>query len=312
MFRRTLSKKIQTVLTLFFILEFFVTSTSPAEAFFGFDIDSTIDFSEIAKKIDIDMEKRYNLNLGSLRNQSQLLNVSGNKQPVPEVSLFFTPSDPKEGAKISAKAFPIYFTNPEGALYYTWYLKRAGSSNKVETWKIEAARILAQNGYDKVEAEADYDATFNDGDGYKAKYGGDNKTNAPDYCYVNDPISGTNYELTRGEAGDVSFGCDTTTVCMVTSEGSDGQCSTDSAPPTCASGVTTCSIGDLRCVADINSTTCADFTVPSNTGCSVTTASDMGRSCKHLFPKTPASGNGSFGASEEEFWGTDPNDPYQK
>ena len=125
-----------------------------------------------------ELEARYHINLGSAQNQGELFNVSDTKKLAPEVSLFFNPSDPKEGEKITARAFPVYFSNTEASLYYGWYLKHKGCDLKknvtdkeildlcnasdpdrgtdkrenpgditIEDWKIEATRIIAQNGY---------------------------------------------------------------------------------------------------------------------------------------------------------------------
>ncbi|MDP3957086.1 MAG: hypothetical protein Q8Q10_01100 [bacterium] len=213
-------------------LELFVASALSASAeLFPGDIPS-------ATEIMQEVEDRYHLDLGAVQNQGEGLNVASNKIPAPEVSLFFSPSDPKEGEKISAKALPIYFSNNEDTLYYTWYLKRKDCNSSEcdydndgrydeEDWKIGATRILVQNGYDN--SAADYNAASNDGDGYQARFGGDKKVNIPDHCYVHDNNSGVNYELEDG--------------------------------------------------------------------------------CKHLFPNIGASGDGSFGAGEEDFWNTDPEDP---
>lgn len=179
-----------------------------------------------------DMEKRYHIDTESLQNQGETLNVADNKKPAPEVTLFFNPTDPKEGEKITARAFPMYFSNNEQDLYYGWFLKHKGCdlNNKpsvdvkglcdrnsdskitVEDWKIEAMKLIAQNGFDV--AEADYDSDT-DADGYKARFGGNNKPNMPDHCYVNDAATGKNYEL--GDASDISFTCPdgTSPVCVV-------------------------------------------------------------------------------------------------
>lgn len=317
------------------IFQFFVLSAFPVSAglFSGVKIKIPTP-SQVASEL----ERRYNLNLGELQNQGQLLNVADNKKFAPEVSLFFSPTDPKEGHKITARAFPTYFSNTEESLYYTWFLKHSdcaknNSPNRetreacdrdddgritVEDWKIEAMRILAQNGYDNT--DTDY-TTNTDDDGYRARYGGANKTNTPDHCYVNDPDSGINYELTNS-TDNTSFTCPagTSPQCMVgegtvsSGANNDGANFFDvadsdtcyvSGTPTCSAGTPVCQVGTARCVADLNSCGTALTT------CSTTTASGASPQCTHLFPNasSASSGDGSFGVNEEKFWGTDPNDP---
>ncbi|MFZ2187353.1 MAG: hypothetical protein WAV46_01870 [Candidatus Moraniibacteriota bacterium] len=334
-------RKIQkTTLTLLLVLEFFITSAFPAAAgLFGGGGVSIPSASSMAS----DLEHRYHLDLGNLQSQGETFNVGGNKQLTPQVSLFFTPSDPKEGEKISAKAFPTYFGNPENFLYYTWFLKHVGcdltnSPNgatralcdrdddgriTVEDWKIEAMRLLTQNGYDNT--ATDYTSSSDD-DGYKAKFGGDNKANVPNYCYVSDVSSGVTYEL--ADVSDTSFTCPdgTSPVCMAgqgtvatgTSDSDGGNSYFDvtdsescyvSGLPACSSDTPICSVGSPRCVADPTTTTSCGSALAA---CSTTGASSAHPYCKHLFPHasdTLQSGDGSFGASEERFWGTDPQDP---
>lgn len=338
---RLLRKTQKSAFAILLIFEFFITSAFPASAGLfggggGISIPST---SQIASEL----ERRYNLDLGAIQNQGQLFNVSDNKKPAPEVSIFFTPNDPKEGEKISAKAFPIYFSNPEESLYYTWFLKHKGcdltnspsaatralcdrnsdGNITVEDWKVEAARILVQNGYDN--SVASY-ASSSDDDGYRARFGGDNKTNAPNHCYVNDAGSGTNYELAN--ASSTSFTCPagTSAVCMV-GQGSVATGTNDivsggnsyfdvsdsnlcyvSGIPACSSGAPLCNVGSARCVSDPTTTTSCGSALSS---CSTSTTASVSPYCKHLFPKATGStsGDGSFGTNEEQFWGTDPNDP---
>lgn len=182
-----------------------------------------------------DFEKRYHIDNESVQGMGESLNVSDNKKPAPQVTMFFSPSDPRPGEKVSAKAFPMYFTNNENQLYYTWFLKHAEcglakaplSKNvrqfcdrdgdgevTVEDWKIEAMRSLVQNGFDTTTADYSSDT---DNDGYKARLGGDNQVGDESHCYVNDPKTGKNYELLADDARSVSFTCPggTTPVCVV-------------------------------------------------------------------------------------------------
>ena len=330
--RRTLLKS---AFSLFLVLEFFVASTLPASALFGgsFSIPS-------ASQMAAELENRYHLNLDSIQNQGESFNVAGNKTMTPEVSLFFNPSDPRPGEKISAQAFPIYFANPVESLYYTWYLKRedcdlrdnVGDNNScdanedgditVEDWKIDAARILVQGGYDP-DPKPDYDVSSDDNDGYKAKYGGDNKTNVPNHCYINDAETGTNREFVK-RLPDFNFGCEsgTTAVCVVaqnevqSGSDSDNAFTTDvtgtsyiSGSPYCSASTLTCGVGEAKCATNPDDVTLSGLTDPTANSCDPVSKSEAEPYCFHLFPNLPATGDGIFGASEENFWDTDPQDP---
>lgn len=335
------------------LLQLFVMSASPASAalFGGPSIPSP-------SSVFSDMERRYHLDLGSLQNQGESFNTADNKKPSPEVSLFFNPSDPKAGEKLSAKAFPIYFTNSEQDLYYTWYLKHAecslGGSNlalcdrngsgsiTVEDWKIEAMQVLAQNGFDP--ADADY-RSDSDSDGYRARLGGDNKVSTPNHCFVNDATTGKFYEL--GDAGDISFSCPsgTSPACLqgetevnpvdIDIPGDGGSSPTAPVSPTPGTsgpafefvdgtvchlaglpvcrdnGTVACGVGAPYCVPDSMQET-ASFLCSSGTPlASCSSDGSFSPSCRHLFPVAPGhvSGDALFGAGEEEFWGTSPQDP---
>lgn len=341
-----LRKKQKAFLSGFLLLQLFVASASPASAglFGGPSIPSSSSMLS-------GMEKRYHLDVGSIQNQGESFNTADTKKPTPEVSLFFNPSDPKAGEKVSAKAFPMYFSNNEDELYYTWYLKRVecaldnspdanvrtlcdrdnNGRITVEDWKIEAAQIVAQNGFDREEANYGSDT---DNDGYKARFGGDNKVSTPNHCYVNDAVSGKNYEL--GDAGDIDFSCPdgTSPMCLeeeaeispeditvpgggnlgtddYTSQafsfGDSGVCNIAGLPVCGVDGVPKCSVGYPRCVSDVK--------YSNSCGTALTTCSGGGGGfntyCRHLFPVIPGhvSGDGSFGADEEDFWSTNPADP---
>lgn len=323
--------------------QLFFVGVAPAQALFGgLKVPS-------ASSIATDIEKRYNLDLENIQDQGQLFNVSANKQPAPEVSLFFSPSDPRQGEKITAKAFPVYFTNKEQSLYYSWYLKRVtcdldnspsrerrelcdrDSDNRitVEDWKIEASLIMAQNGYDS--SATNYD-TDTDDDGYRARFGGDNKTNSPNYCYIHDTETGQNYEL--ADTRNVNFSCPsgTTPVCMVEDPGFDpstipgntagnsvdgstftivdtDECYISGLPVCNSLGQASCSVGTPRCVTEPTNDNELLCGTPL-TICSADTDRGVDPYCRHLFPEAPGedSGDGTFGAAEEEFWRTDPQD----
>ena len=153
------------------------------------------------------LEKRYNLNLTSIQDQGQNFNVMGNKMMGPQVMLAFNPSAPKPNETITATASPLYFGNSSATQYFTWYLKHKGCElgmprgNTPEErklydfcnaddiggitendWKVEAARIVAGNGFNWEDAE--YFSLNGDGatapngeddrgDGYRAYMGGE-------------------------------------------------------------------------------------------------------------------------------------------
>lgn len=340
----TLTTKRKAILGVFSAFVLLGSSVLPAAALFGgLKIPS-------ASSIAGDLEKRYNLDLETIQDQGQLFNVAQNKQPAPEVTLFFTPTDPRPGEKITARAFTTYFSSTEENLYFTWYLKRStcdltnspSASEEtacdrdgdgritVEDWKAEAMRILAQNGFNASEANTTGD---NDNDGYRAPYGGHNRPNGSNYCYIQDRESGENFEL--ADAGNISFSCPsgTTPVCMIEDEGfepgtipgstagtsDDGEtfvvgdtneCSVSGLPACGGDGVPTCGVGTPRCVANPESNS-VQSCGSALTSCRADQRRDVDPYCTHLFPNAPGdtTGDGSFGLSEETYWGTNPNDP---
>lgn len=326
---------------LFLLVSLVIPSTLPVQAglFSGpsVKVPSSSDFAT-------DMERRYHINTESVQDQGETLNVTNNKKMTPEVSIFFSPSDPKEGEKITARAFPLYFVNDASQMYFTWYLQRSGCEEDssttetqrrncdrdgngnitVEDWKIEAARTLAGNGYDSTFADYNSDT---DNDGYTARYGGDNRVNtAKDYCYYHDKSTGNIYELVEDVGTTTYDGCLTgQVVCMVGNSsvssgtqdpltggdtfGVTGTDDTVSGYPYCSSaGTVACVTGTPCCVSDAVTATSCTTNITATT-CSVASSNDSDPVCKHLFPRVSTSGDGSFGASEERFWGTDPSDP---
>ncbi len=177
-----------------------------------------------------DLEKRYHLNLGSMQSMGEGFNVSEAKKTAPQVMIFFNPTDPKVGEKITAEAVPMYFQNPKEKLYFTWFLKHktgASASRDIEgrktedgntdwdrngsiemnDYKIEAMRLIAQGGVSS--ADFSKSTTPFDDDGYKAYLGGDDMIKPPfdrnfnvdaadkpnKYCYIHDFSSGADREL---------------------------------------------------------------------------------------------------------------------
>lgn len=313
--------------------------TSPAQALFGVSIPTP---SSIADQ----MEKRYNLDLGSLQDQAQSLNVAENKQLTPEVSIIFDPTDPRPGQRLTAKAFPLHFNGPQEQLYYTWYLRREAcdldnnpsdteralcdedgdGDITVEDWKITAMGELARNNFNN--EAVDYN-TDTDNDGYQARFGGNNRTNVPNHCYFHDNESGEDYEI--ADAGDMDFGCadGKDPVCVVTDQVVEsGQIPASTAGTNDASNVfnasagTACFIsgspickGDGTVACSNGTPVCIDRDVQADCGtslttCSATSAAEADPTCRHLFPDAPGeeSGDGTFGRDEERFWRTNPAD----
>ncbi len=313
--------------------------------FFGMPIAPLVHAISVSQ-IAAELERRYHINLGSAQNQGEFFNVANQKKTVPEVSLFFSPSDPKPGTKVTASAYPSFFSNEKSNLYFSWYLKRkncdinSSPSAVVRTecdndgngridvndWKIEAMKSIALNGYDN--AEADY-GSDNDNDGYRARYGGDNKVGVANRCATYDSASGNIYEIIGGGESSVATmnicpsgltpACVTPRNDIVPGTLSSGSgspfaittlSSCDvSGYPICSGGVADCGTGVLACVSDLESESCGSS--PLTSSCSAMQAGEFTNGCQHLFPRVggQTSGDGSFGADEERFWQTNPNDP---
>lgn len=306
-----------------------------------------------ATQVAREMEQRYHINQGSVQNISENFNVSENKKTPPEVSLFFSPTDPKEGEKVIARAFPILFSNSSEQLYYTWYIKRKGcdlgsasaapaycnsdgsGGITVNDWKVAAAQIIAADGADK--AGFSY-ASDTDSDGYRAQYGGNNKVNTTnDWCYMVDSNDGRLYELISSSTSQ-SFSCGAgyTAACVYGTDtinpgtiNSDPYTATSdetftntseyyvAGTPSCSGSTASCpSPLATRCVAlSIANSTFTQSQYDSLTSpLSSCSGGSISQRCVHLFPRTSASGSqfgdpaGTFGASDEFFWGTNPND----
>ena len=158
-----------------------------------------------------EFEQRYGFNQGELQKFGESANVADYKRVAPEMSVTFSPTNPRPGEQVKALAVPVNFSNDTSALYFTWYLKHAGDNKdlnddgevNIEDYKIEAHRIIAQNGFSKDKADYGSDG---DEDGYKAIVGGDNKTGANNFCYIHDFQSGTDYELAE-DGNETSFEC---------------------------------------------------------------------------------------------------------
>lgn len=306
-----------------------------------------------ATQVAREMEQRYHINQSAVQEVGEAFNVSGNKKTPPEVSIFFSPTDPKEGEKIIARAFPILFSNPSDQLYYTWYLKRKGcdlgsaasapgycnadgsGGITVNDWKVAAARIIATDGADK--AGFSY-VSDTDSDGYRAEYGGNNQVNTTnDWCYMIDSNNGSLYELISSSTSQ-SFSCPSgyTAACVygtdtinpgtinsdpyvATSDETFGNTSEYyvAGTPSCSGSTASCpSPMQTRCVdLAIANTTFTESQYSSQTSpLSSCSGGSISQKCVHLFPRTSATGPqfgdsaGTFGAADEFFWGTNPND----
>ncbi|HLB50798.1 MAG TPA: hypothetical protein VJL38_01310 [Patescibacteria group bacterium] len=302
-----------------------------------------------------EFEQRYGFNQGELQKFGESANVADYKRVAPEMSVTFSPTNPRPGEQVKALAVPVNFSNDTSALYFTWYLKHAGDNKdlnddgevNIEDYKIEAHRIIAQNGFSKDKADYGSDG---DEDGYKAIVGGDNKTGANNFCYIHDFQSGTDYELAE-DGNETSFECpdgteprcviDDSLVCPATIEitddagggGGGGDTFTEytvcrdlGRTPSCdpETGTPSCGSGVALCADTLTEYSCADtsdgFDASCNTlgleepACTVISKGEVTSYCTaeiHLFPHAPGhtTGDGSFNADEEEFWGTSPQDP---
>lgn len=316
-----LHKKIKIAIFALFFLQIIFSNTFYASA--GICIPCIFSYAE----------SRYHLNLGSIQNTSETFNVSNDKSTPPQVMIFFNPTDPKPGEKVTAQASPMYFSNTKENLYYTWYIKHKKGTDNVEKWKEEAMRTIANGGWEPSDANGDgivddddFDKYYgsvsdNDNDGFDAPMGGRDREGMNNYCYVHDFTSGTNYELLEGSEAYYSLECPSGYVgaCIVDSYGGengsfsgDSQCIKAGVSPYCDSSTTKCSFGVPRCVESSftsQSGVCSDlsYSAPS----CVRRKSETGKGCRHIFPKGPngtETGDGTFKKEEEKFWKTNPQD----
>ncbi|HAT73740.1 MAG: hypothetical protein US30_C0005G0035 [Candidatus Moranbacteria bacterium GW2011_GWF2_36_839] len=163
----------------------------------------------------------YGLDASTVKSFTEVANVSQLKKTPPQVSLFFTPTNPSEGEKVTVTASPSYFMNNPKELYYTWFLKSAicydrdsdgsGYKNKfesgdfdkcdlnnddevdIEDYKIKAMRIIANGGF-IISSDNIYKSSSDD-DGYEASSGGNDQKGKKAYCYIRDTESGEEYQL---------------------------------------------------------------------------------------------------------------------
>ncbi len=98
------------------------------------------------------------------------------KQEAPTVDIVFAPTNPKVGEKVTAFAVPRGFRNDKNKLYYTWYIVHnvvsGDETPDVEAGKKEAMRLVAAGNYDKDLFGEPKDDDKNR-DAYNASFGGD-------------------------------------------------------------------------------------------------------------------------------------------
>lgn len=171
------------------------------------------------------------VNEQSVQYSVQTANVAENKQQPPQVSLSFNPVDPIPNQEVTATATPSYFMNDTSNLYFTWYIqhhngdgiksrydqtlgktiKCDGEGNcdlngdgkiDIEDYKIAAMRMIASNNFDWVSAlkNGAYSNSTNHA-GYKASFGGNDQAGKPAYCYIYDPNTGYDFQLSGSNNG---------------------------------------------------------------------------------------------------------------
>jgi hypothetical protein len=163
------------------------------------------------------VENRYHIDKDAAAKLIENMNVGEDKKTAPELSVFFTPTDPREGQEVVAEAVPIYFSTALKDLYFTWYLRRADCglkdtrltdyekdtcdldrNGKIEAndWKITAVRMNVAGGF--VADDAFYGSVpgEDDKDGYRAVFGGE-KRSGKAHCYMHNFASGKDYELVQ-------------------------------------------------------------------------------------------------------------------
>lgn len=149
-----------------------------------------------------DSAKELHINKDVLKGYGENLNSSDRKVQAPTVQIFFSPTDPKPGQEITARAFPQFFINNREKLYFTWYIKRKDGSSRPADWKIEAMRTIANGGFDS-DAQGVYSSDKDKNmDAYRASFGGDANVYKNKHCFIHDFETGKNYELWSGQNED--------------------------------------------------------------------------------------------------------------
>lgn len=224
----------KTLLISLISLEIILINIQPAQAILGSLLGGILgsdgSSSPNANGMLEQMETRYHLNKDSIKNFGETFNVADQKNPAPEVDIFFTPTNPKLGEKITATAMPKYFQEGVENQYFTWYIKHIGCDESdsvgsgsehcdvdddgdIDTndWKIEAMRLVANSGFIKEKSDYSQDETSivnsvtniaNVGDGFSAHIGGRVNVQETDYCYIHNFNTGENYEIATADEDD--------------------------------------------------------------------------------------------------------------
>ncbi len=205
-----------------FLVYFFTSNISGVFALGSSLIDPREAMNDIFEDLGIEKD--------SVKDTAQTFNVSNFKKNPPQVSLVFSPKNPIPGEKITATAMPMYFMNDFKNLYFTWYLRNAECKKyekesaykeasketrdrikkicdlnedeivDIEDYKIKAAQIRVNSGYDKNGAiyssqERRSKGLSADGDSYKAPTGGADQGGKKEYCFYHDVKTGKDKEL---------------------------------------------------------------------------------------------------------------------
>ncbi|MFC1645281.1 hypothetical protein ACFL08_04615 [Patescibacteria group bacterium] len=246
------------------------------------------------------MEEIFKMSPDRMGSTTSQVNAHEKKGIAPEVELMFSPENPKVGEEIKVSAFPINFNDDGDEFYFTWFLKHNDGSGSgsdeagrmmkngntdwdenghmnIEDYKIEAMRIIAAGNYDH----------------RKANYGGSSDSD-------NDGMKSLDGDIQDGENN-----------CK---GGDDEDC-------------TEASFGGLNIKKPTDGFRCyvKDFEgggiheIIIGTVSEITEATCLGEDCSinpdslciHNFAHAPGqiTGDGKFTDKEEEFWGTNPNDP---
>ncbi|MFA6159889.1 MAG: hypothetical protein WC678_02245 [Parcubacteria group bacterium] len=204
-------KKIYSVLNFFLIGFLLFSQAGMAQAISVGDImgaGSPLEFTN-------EILEGYGIDPSTVTSFGEVANVSPLKKTPPQVSLFFTPTNPSEGEKVTVTASPSYFMNNPKDLYFTWFLKSEGCTDKkldkskydynekcdldndgevdIEDYKIKAMRIIANGGF-IISSDNIYKSSSDD-DGYEASSGGNDQKGKDAYCYIRDTKSGKEYQL---------------------------------------------------------------------------------------------------------------------
>lgn len=310
-----------------------------------FDVGNPTEIAEEAMDV---VESRLGIDESAMQGMMSNLNYAQYKVQTPQVSITFNPSNPVPGQKVTANAQAMYFTTAPEKMYFTWLLAHKGdptekaSHDDLEDYKIEAARIIASNGFDW--ENTDYSKKTSGDNSYRAHYGGDDQVNKIPYCFYFNASTGRFYPddssnpLTSGCLASNTDSCSSCSLINNTCEScqaGDTLIATEACGTTANHGCTAgthgigtcvdCNLSELNCEAcqagdsyhkpcgsgDTSVYGCTASSHGAGTGvqctfCNLST-NQNGFSCGHLFPKPSKTGNGSFSNEDAAFWHTNPD-----